>query len=85
MTGAAGVRVITFSHDQIAGVARRQRSGDAARQLLALLDDERRGVVRRARSRRACRRVLFARGGAFSLSMTRDPLVIARRLADPDC
>jgi hypothetical protein len=29
--------------------------------------------------------VLFAHGGSFALSMTRDPLVIARRLADPDC
>jgi hypothetical protein len=29
--------------------------------------------------------VLFARAGAFSLTMTNDPLVMARRLADPDC
>ena len=37
------------------------------------------------RGRRGMSSVLFARGGRFSLSMTRDPLVIARRLADPDC
>jgi hypothetical protein len=29
--------------------------------------------------------VRFATGGAFSLSITDDPIVIARRIADPDC
>jgi hypothetical protein len=29
--------------------------------------------------------VQFDRAGAFSLSITRDPITIARRFADPDC
>ena len=84
MTGSAGARVITFSHDQIAGVSRRQ-GVETLRVSYSPYWTTSGAASCVVRGRRGMSSVLFARGGRFSLSMTRDPLVIARRLADPDC
>ena len=84
MTGAVGVRLSTFDHDEIAGLARRGgaetlrvsyspywvASGSAT---CVLPGSGGMSTVR------------FARGGRFALRMTRDPLTIAHRVTDPDC
>jgi hypothetical protein len=84
MTGAAGARLTAFKHERIAGTVRRggfealkvrfspywKASGAAA-------------CVVRAKDGMSI--VHFTRGGAFSLSITRDPITIARRIADADC
>jgi hypothetical protein len=84
MTGAAGVRVITFSHDQIGGVALR-KGVDALRVSYSPYWATSGAASCVVRGVRGMSTVLFSRGGSFSLTMTRDPLVIARRVADPDC
>jgi hypothetical protein len=84
MTGAAGVRVMTFSHDRIAGVARRG-GADALRVSYSPYWATSGSASCVVRGRDGMSTVLFAHGGSFALTMTRDPLVIARRLADPDC
>jgi hypothetical protein len=84
MTGAAGARVITFSHDRISGVA--LRGGKEALRVSYSPYWATSGAASCVvRGHSGMSTVLFARGGAFSLSITRDPLVIARRLTDPDC
>jgi hypothetical protein len=84
MTGAAGARVIAFSHDRIAGVARRGGK-EALRVSYSPYWATSGAASCVVRGHSGMSTVLFARGGAFSLSITRDPLVIARRLTDPDC
>jgi hypothetical protein len=84
MTGTAGVRVTTFSHDRIAGVARR-----AGRDILRVSYTRYWATSGAAscvvKGRGGMSAVLFVHGGSFSLTMTRDPIVIARRLTDADC
>jgi hypothetical protein len=79
MTGAAGARVIAFSHDRIAGVARRggKESLRVSYSPYWATSGAASCVVR---GHSGMSTVRFARGGAFSLSITHDPLVIARRL-----
>ena len=85
MTGAADVRLTTFSHDRDRRARAPRRRGDAARQLLAVLGGQWIRHVRRARPAAACRRCDSPVAGHFSLRMTRDPLTIAHRVTDADC
>lgn len=84
MTGTAGVRLTTFSHDKIAGVAR-HRGADVLRVSYSPYWAASGSATCVVRAHGGMSTVLFACAGAFSLTMTNDPLVMARRLADPDC
>jgi hypothetical protein len=84
MTGAAGVRVTAFSHDRIAGIARR-RGADALRVSYSPYWTTKGAATCVVRGDGGMSTVLFAGAGSFSLTMTRDPIVIAHRLADADC
>ena len=84
MTGSAGALVTTFGHDRITGLARRPGTESlrvrfspywTATGAAACVEQGRSGMST----------VRFARGGSFSLTMTRDPLTIVHRISDPDC
>jgi hypothetical protein len=84
MTGAAAVRLSTFSHDRIAGTALRPGT-EALRVSYTPYWVAAGAAACVVRGRDGMSQVRFVRGGAFSLTMTRDPLTIAHRIADPDC
>jgi hypothetical protein len=84
MTGSAGVRVTAFSHDRIAGIARRS-GADTLRVSYSPYWSAKGAASCVVRGHDGMSTVLLARAGSFSLTMTRDPIVIARRLADADC
>jgi hypothetical protein len=84
MTGAAGVHLTTFSHDRIAGRARR-RGAAALRVSYSPYWVASGAATCVVRGSDGMSLVQFARAGAFSLRMTSDPLTIARRVTDPDC
>lgn len=84
MTGAAEVRITTFTHDRIAGVARRA-GAEALRVAYSPYWSANGAASCVVRGFGGMSRVRFARAGAFSLSMTRDPITIVHRVADPDC
>jgi hypothetical protein len=84
MTGAAGVRVTTFSHDRITGIARR-RGTEVLRVAYSPYWSARGAAFCVVRGRGGMSRVEFTRPGGFSLSITRNPITIAHRVEDPDC
>jgi hypothetical protein len=84
MTGAADVRLTTFDHDEIAGLARR---GGAETLRVSyspywVASGSATCVLPGSGGMSA---VQFAGGGHFVLRMTRNPLTIAHRVTDPDC
>ena len=82
--GPAGVRVTTFSHDRITGIARRPGT-DALRVSYSPYWSARGSASCVVRGRGGMSTVRFTRAGAFSLTMTSDPITIVHRIADPDC
>ena len=84
MTGPAGVRVTTFSHDRITGIARRPGT-DALRVSYSPYWSARGSASCVVRGRGGMSTVRFTRAGPFSLTMTSDPITIVHRIADPDC
>lgn len=84
MTGAADVRITTFRHDRITGVARRS-GAEALRVAYSPYWSATGAASCVVRGPGGMSQVRFARAGAFSLSMTGDPLTIVHRIADPDC
>lgn len=84
MTGPPGPRLTAFSHERIAGIVR--RGGVATLKVSFSPYWATSGAATCVlRGRDGMSTVRFARGGAFSLSISKDPLTIARRIADPDC
>ena len=84
MTGAVGVRLSTFDHDEIAGLARR---GGAETLRVSyspywVASGSATCVLPGSGGMSA---VQFAGEGHFVLKMTRNPLTIAHRVTDPDC
>jgi hypothetical protein len=84
VTGLAGALVMTFGHDRVRGVARRPGS-DSLRVSFSSHRAVAGSACCAARGTSGMSPVRFARAGAFSLTMPRDPLTIGRRIADPDC
>ena len=84
ITGVAGARLTAFKHERIAGTVR--RAGDESLKVSYSPYWRATGAATCVvRSRDGMSIVEFNRAGAFSLSITRDPITIARRFADPDC
>ena len=84
MTGTVGARLTVFTHARIAGTVR--RAGAATLKVRFSLFWKASGTARCVvRGRGGMSVVHFAGGGAFSLSITDDPITIARRVTDPDC
>ena len=84
MTGIAGARLTVFKHERIAGTVRRA-GPDALKVSYSPYWRATGAATCVVRSRNGMSIVQFGRAGAFSLSITRDPLTIAKRFADPDC
>jgi hypothetical protein len=84
MTGPVGVRLTAFSHARIAGTVR--RGGSATLKVRFSPYWKASGVATCVvRGRDGMSVVHFTAGGRFSLSITNDPITIARRVTDPDC
>jgi hypothetical protein len=84
MTGAARVVVKTFSHDRITGFARRP-GDDALRVSYSPYWSAKGAAACVVRGRAGMSKVQFRRAGAFSLTMSNNPMTIVHRIADPDC
>jgi hypothetical protein len=84
MTGTVGARLTVFNHARIAGTVR--RGGSAALKVRYSPYWRASGAATCVvRGRAGMSIVRFATRGAFSLSISSNPIAIARRLADPDC
>jgi hypothetical protein len=84
MTGAAGAQLTAFKHERIAGTVRRAGS-EMLKVRFSPYWKASGAATCVVRAKNGMSIVHFARGGSFSLSITRDPITIARRIADPDC
>lgn len=84
ITGSVGARLTAFSHSRIAGTVRR---GGAATLKVRFSPYWRASGTATCvvRGHDGMSVVHFAGTGAFSLSITDDPITIARRVTDPDC
>ena len=84
MSGLVGPHVTAFNHARIAGTVR--RPGSAVLKVHFSPYWKTSGAATCVvRGRDGMSVVRFARGGVFVLSITDDPITIARRVADPDC
>ena len=84
ITGVAGARLTAFKHERIAGTVRRAGL-DTLKVSYSPYWRATGAATCVVRSRNGMSVVEFDRAGAFTLSITRDPITIARRFADPDC
>ncbi|HET6175263.1 MAG TPA: hypothetical protein VFD90_21845 [Gaiellales bacterium] len=84
MIGGAGVRLTSFKHDEIAGTVRRG-GFDVLRVAYSPYWTSGGAATCVVRGRAGMSIVRFAHAGHFSLAMTRDPITIVHRIADPDC
>jgi hypothetical protein len=84
ITGIAGARLTAFKHERIAGTVRRAGL-DSLKVSYSPYWRATGAATCVVRSRNGMSIVQFDRAGAFSLSITRDPITIAKRFADPDC
>jgi hypothetical protein len=84
MTGAAGVVVTAFSHDRIAGVVRRP-GVDVLRVAFSPYWSAKGAAACVTKGRSGMSLVQFRHAGAFSLTMTTNPMTILHRITDPDC
>jgi hypothetical protein len=84
MTGSAGAQLTAFKHERIAGTVRRPGL-DALKVSYSPYWRATGAATCVIRSRDGMSIVRFDRAGTFSLAITRNPITIARRFADPDC
>ena len=75
---------LAFKHERIAGTVRRAGL-DSLKVSYSPYWHATGAATCVVRSRNGMSIVEFDRAGAFSLSITRNPITIARRFADPDC
>jgi hypothetical protein len=84
ITGAVGARLTVFNHARISGIVR--RGGTATLKVRFSPYWRASGTaICVVRGRHGMSLVQFAGEGAFSLSITDNPITIARRVQDPDC
>jgi hypothetical protein len=84
LSGHVGAHLTAFTHARIAGTVR--RSGSATLKVHFSPYWKASGAATCVvRGHDGMSVIRFARGGVFSLSITDDPITIARRVADPDC
>ncbi|MEO9174992.1 MAG: hypothetical protein ABI317_05710 [Gaiellales bacterium] len=84
ITGAAGAQLTAFKHERIAGTVRRAGL-DSLKVSYSPYWHVAGAATCVVRARNGMSIVEFDRAGAFSLSITLDPITIARHFADPDC
>jgi hypothetical protein len=84
ISGHVGAHLTAFGHARIAGTVR--RGGSAVLKVHFSPYWKASGAATCVlRGRDGMSVIHFTRGGVFSLSITHNPITIARRVADPDC